>query len=185
MFRILTSKLNALYKISRVANFKTRKMIASGLVLSTLNYIVLVLVYGGCSDYLLALLQVLQNKAARYVTKLPWRTATTTLLNQCGWLSVRQLVRYHSLVLLFKIKSEKTPKYLYDKISTEFPNTRQAPANSLKGTRQFKTVTAQRSFLPRTIQDWNDLPCCLQEITSLLHFKLKLKLWIKENVPIK
>ena len=71
MFRILTSKLNALYKISRVANFKTRKMIASGLVLSTLNYIVLVLVYGGCSDYLLALLQVLQNKAARYVTKLP------------------------------------------------------------------------------------------------------------------
>ena len=77
MFRSLTSKINALFKISKIANFKTRKLVATGLILSTVTYIIQV--YGGCSGYLLATLQVLQNKAARCVTRLPWRTPTTTL----------------------------------------------------------------------------------------------------------
>ena len=82
MFKILTSKINALSKVSRISNFKTRKMVASGLVMSTLNY--LVQLYGSCSGYLVKLLQVLQNKAARHVTRLGWDTKTSVLLNQCG-----------------------------------------------------------------------------------------------------
>ena len=183
MLRILTSKVNALGKISKVANFKNRKMIASGLIISTLNYVIQV--YGCCSDYLLTFLQVLQNKAARHVTRLPWRTSTSTLLNQCGWLSVRQLVRFHSLVLLYKIKTEKSPKYLYDQLSKEYPNTRLSAGGALLGRKKVRTGTAKRSFLPRTIEDWNGLPNQLRESPNLRVFKLKLKKWIKDNVPIK
>ena len=82
MFKILTAKNNALRKISQVANFKTRKMVASGLITSTLTYIIQA--YGSCSDYLLDMLQVQQNRAARNVTSLPWHTSTATLLLQCG-----------------------------------------------------------------------------------------------------
>ena len=87
---ILTSKINALSKISAYSSFKTRKTIANGVVMSYITY--LIQWYGGCSEYLLTGLQVQQNKAARLVTRLGWGTPTRALLLQCGWLSVRQMV---------------------------------------------------------------------------------------------
>ena len=155
MFRTLTCKINALYKISLVTSFKTRKMVASGLILSTLNYIIQV--YGGCSGYLLKMLQVLQNKAARIVTKLPWMTPTSVLLTQCGWLSVLQLIKYHSLVLMFKVKKDKRPHYLYEKIgATAGRSTRQEEErlahHMLKDEQGFETATALKSYVPRTRQ---------------------------------
>ena len=188
MFRSLTSKINALIKISKFSSFQTRKMVASGLILSTLSYIIQV--YGSCSGYLLAMLQVLQNKAARCVTRLPWMTPTSVLLTQCGWLSLKQLVLYHSMVMLFKTKKDKAPVYIYDHIGdTPGRNTRQEAdriaANILKDDRDFKTGTARKTFIPRSIEDWNNLPVDMRTITNLQLFKKRLKTWVKENVPLK
>ena len=68
----LTSRLNALRKVCRVATFKQRKIIADGIVMSKLIYIIQL--WGGCSKYLIYILQKLRNKAARFVTKLEWST---------------------------------------------------------------------------------------------------------------
>ena len=188
MFRSLTSKINALFKISQFASFKTRKLVASGLILSTLAYIVQA--YGGCSGYLLAMLQVLQNKAARCVTRLPWHTPTTLLLAQCGWLSVKQLVMYHSLVLMFKTKMDKKPEYIYEHIGDNpGRHTRQEQdrvgSNLLRDVRNLKTGTANKSFIPRTVQDWNNLPVNLREASNLVLFKKELRAWISSSIPIK
>ena len=59
-FKSLTSCVNALAKISSVASFKIRKMVANGIVISKLVY--LIQWWGGCSDYLITYLQVLQNR---------------------------------------------------------------------------------------------------------------------------
>ena len=61
-------------------------------------------------------LQVVQNKAARVVTRLDAFTPTKRLMLACGWLSVRQLLVYHSLVLLYRIVESQTPLYLHSKI---------------------------------------------------------------------
>ena len=188
MFRSLTSKCNALSKVSSLASFKTRKMVASGLILSTLTYIIQV--YGGCSSYLITMLQVLQNKAARSVTKLPWRTSTETLLSQCGWLSVKQLVKFHSLVLLFKVKTDKKPVYIFNHIGTQAGrNTRQEAdrisANFLKDARNLETGTARKTFIPRTVDDWNELPDEIRAAVSQQVFKRKLRTWLQGNVPLK
>ena len=100
LIKCLTTRLKALAKISRIASFKTRKMIGNGIFLSKLIY--LIQVWGGTSDFLLSSLQIMQNKAARYITKLGSYTPVETLLTQCGWLSVQQLVVYHSLNLILK-----------------------------------------------------------------------------------
>ena len=84
----------------------TRKMIANGIVMSYLTY--LIPLYGGCPEYLLTALQVLQNRAARHVTKSSWATSSSAMLLQVGWLNVRQMIVFHSLVLLFKAKFERT-----------------------------------------------------------------------------
>ena len=105
MIKCLSTRLKALAKISHIASFKTRKMIANGIFLSKLIY--LIQVWGSTSEFLLSSLQILQNKAARYVTKLGWYTPVKTLLTQCGWLSVRQLAVYHSLNLIYNCKLEQ------------------------------------------------------------------------------
>ena len=102
LYRLLINRINALRKVSSISSFKTRKMLADGLVMSLL--INLITVWGGCTGYLLTMIQTLQNRAARIVTKSGWRTPVKEMLLQCGWLSVKQLVEYHSLLLVFKIK---------------------------------------------------------------------------------
>ena len=104
-------------KIGRVANFKNRKLIANGIFLSKLSY--LIPLWGGCNLNLLHSLQILQNKAARIVTKLDWGTPTSVLLSQCGWLSVYQLSVYQTCILVHKVLASKSPLYLFNLITMD------------------------------------------------------------------
>ena len=112
-------------------------------------------------------------------------TPTEMLLKQCNWLSVRQLVYYHTLTLLHKVLLEKKPDYIYKKISRVTRETRTCDRLTLVDKRSMKTRTAQRSFIPRSIEDWNKLPFELRDIQSKELFKHKLRQHIKENIPIK
>ena len=183
LVKTLSKKNTALGKIARIADFKTRKMIGSGLIMSTLSYIIQV--YGGCSNYLINMLQVQQNTAARHITKLPWMTSTKTLLTQCNWLSVRQLIEYHSLILFHKALVTEKPDYIYKKIKTRARETRTADYLTVVETRNLKTATASKSFIPRTITSWNSLPLAIREIRLKHQFKTKLRAFIKENIPVK
>ena len=49
----------------------------------------------------------------RVVTRLDWCTSTKDLLSQCGWLSVNQLIFYHSVLQLHKVRLSGSPMYLY------------------------------------------------------------------------
>ena len=75
-------------------------MIANGIINSHILYHIQM--YGGSSEELLSALQIQQNRAARLVCRLPWRTRTEKLLKQVGWMNVRQMVAYYSLLSLFK-----------------------------------------------------------------------------------
>ena len=83
--------------------------------------------WGGTEDYLLNSLQIIQNKAARFVSRRSKYTPIGELLRQCGWLSIKQLVYYHSVISIYKTLQTTYPKYIYTKLSSEFPyNTRLA-----------------------------------------------------------
>ena len=127
----LSSRVNALSKLCQFTNFATRKMVANGIIMSYISY--LIPLYGGCPEYLLKSLQVLQNRAARLVTKSGWYTPSRTMLQQVGWLSIRQMISYHSLILVYKAKQDKKPTYIFNKISTPFHViTRLARSNGIK-----------------------------------------------------
>ena len=64
----LNIRVNGLLLISSRADFDTRLMVANGIIVSKLCY--LIQLWGGCDRYLLDSLQILMNKAARYVTGL-------------------------------------------------------------------------------------------------------------------
>ena len=181
LHRQITSRINALRKISYAASFKTRKMIADGIVISRIIYVIQI--WGGTSDYLLKMLQILQNKAARFVTRLDIFTSQKMLLLQCGWLSVRQLVEYHSLVMIFKTKTEHKPVFLHKAISRIFNyRTRAYSTGSLVLNQAISGDISKDSFLARSTKMWNTLPPHIKQAENLRKFKWKLKLWIKNNV---
>ena len=158
-------------------------MIANGIVMTKFTY--LIQLWGGTSEYLLTFLQKLQNRAARMVTKLGWHTPVKTLLIQCGWLSIRQLVVYHSLVQIYKSKQNQRPLNLYNKISKQFPhNTRLSAGDSIKQDQIPLSKLGQLNFSCRAVQLWNKLPVSIRQAPSFAVFKCNLKKWVKSNIPI-
>ena len=185
LLKQLTSRLNALRMISSVASFKVRLMIANGVFCSKLIF--QISLWGGTEEYLLNSLQVVQNKAARFVAKRGKFTPVADLLRQCGWLSVRQLVFYHSVVQIYKTILTTYPKYIYSKLSTQFPyNTRLAQTDSVRMGEEFKSKLelTEKTFMNRATISYNQLPPKLRKMPKIGDFKKKLKGWVKENVKI-
>ena len=181
-----------------MASFKTRKSIANGIFMSKLIY--LMPLWSGCEDYLVRSLQVVQNKAARTVARLSIFTPTKTLMKACGWMSVRQLMAYHSLVLLHKTMASQTPAYLFQKISSggDFTyKTRQAaacppgfsfsvthPTDSAK-IRQgpgSKSGLSKQGWCWKSVELYNTLPTDMRLERKMPSFKKRLKDWIGLNV---
>jgi hypothetical protein len=177
----LTTRLGALKKIGRVTTFKNRKMLANGIFMSKLSY--LIALWGGCGIVLKKSLQVIQNKVARVVTKLDWFTSPQVLLHQVGWLSVNQLVFYHSVLLIYKVKQAQTPKYLHNMFSWNYNyNTRQAEGGLIRLVGKPKLDITRNSFRWRAANQFNQLPADIRTSSTLASFKIKSKSWIKENV---
>jgi hypothetical protein len=139
--------------------------------------------HSGTNEYLLKMLQVLQNKAARFVTQLDIFTRQEKLLQQCGWLSVKQLVDFHSLVTVFKAKLEQKPAFLQKIISQKFNcNTRAATSGSIVFNQSISGDIAKLAFISRSTKLWNTLPPQIKQAEKIGIFKWKLKTWIKNNV---
>ena len=185
LLKQLTSRLNALKMISWVFSFKIRLMIANGIFCSKLIF--QISLWGGTEDYLLQALQVVQNKAARFVARKGKYTPVADLLLQCGWLSVRQLVFYHSVMQIYKTIFTTYPQYINSKLSNQFPyNTRLAQSDSVRMGADFqsKLELTEKSFMNRATISYNLLPPELRRTPKLETFKEKLKVWVQENVKI-
>ena len=184
LIRSLSTRIGALRVIGKVANFKNRKLIANGIFLSKLSY--LIALWGGCNLYLLKSLQILQNKAARIVTKLDWKSPTKVLLLQCGWLSVYQLVIYHSVVMVYKVIQTQQPRPLYSMFPTEYiySNTSQARSKSIKQRGHPTLDLWEDSFRWRAARSFNQLPASIRCAESLSEFKIAAKSWVRTNIPV-
>jgi hypothetical protein len=148
--------------------------------------------WGGCELGLLKSLQIIQNKAARFVTR-RYRDEhdhyipTAELLKQCGWLSVKQLVFYRSVVLVFKTLKHQQPQYIFQKLNTTFPyDTRLAESNAIRTGESFqpKLELTKKSFVHRATKSYNEIPGSLRQAQNVKTFQKKLKQWVMENLEI-
>ena len=180
IIRQLTSRLNAIRKLSINAPFQTRLMAANSVFISVLTY--LVPLWSNSEAYLLKALQVVQNKAARCVTRQSWFTATRQILKQCGWMSIRQLAFYHTVLTMHRILRSSKPVYLRSKVSYDYPyHTRQATGGNIRYNR---AKVVEGSFISRATRNYNSIPDDFKAVKTLLMFKKKLRKWTLENIPI-
>ena len=196
----LNTRLAALQKIQKLASFRTRKMIGTGIFMSKLIY--LMPAWGGCQEYLVRALQVVQNKAARSITRLGRFTPTKILLKTCGWLSVKQLIVFHSLVLLKSTLRMETPVYLHTRLTAGGSHpyrTRQVAicangftfnvehpmeSGTLRHESGRKLDLARLGWCWRSVDSYNSLPVEIRLEAQLATFKTKLRAWVETNVDI-
>ena len=133
-------------------------------------------VFGGCDKFEQEALQIMQNKAARLVTHSANRTSRKEIFSQVGWLTVSQLVFYHSALSTYRIRESKEPEYLNDIMSRDnfaskiiVPNTR--------------LTLAKNSYCYRASSQWNSIPEHIRKNRRISQFKSQLKTWISMNVP--
>ena len=182
--RSLNSRVSALRKIRYLASFKNRKIIAEGIFMSKLSYVIAL--WGGCEVGLKKALQVLQNKVAQVVTGKDWTTSKKVLLQQCGWLSVNQLIFYHSVLLVFKVRQNKSPRYLFMMHNNwTYPYTTRQAANDLirVGVRP-RLEVVRESFRWRAASSFNQLPADIRTCSKVESFKRKVKTWIMNNISL-
>ena len=155
-------------------------MIVNGIFCSKLIF--QICLWGGTEEYLLSSLQIVQNKAARFVARRSKYTPVVGLLRQCGWLSIRQLVFYHSVINIYKILQTTYPKYIYNKLCSEFPyNTRLAQSDSVRmgSAFQCKLELTEKSFLNRATVSFNKLPSEMRKIRKIESLR---KIRVLENI---
>ena len=134
------------------------------------------------------------NKVARLVTRLDIYTPTKVLMQQCGWMPVRQLMIYHSLVLLYKVLKHQSPSYLFHKVTSgsQQYNTRQAADSTAALVAVGVTLQPSidiceldlsgSSWCWASVKWYRQLPPSLQAENKLSKFKTALKSWVNQNI---
>ena len=170
----LKNRLAGLMKIKFLTSVSHKKVIAESIFQSVMTYCIAV--WGGTTKGNIDSIQVLQNQAARIVLNQPKRVHRVQLYTILSWLTVNQLVVFHRILAVYKIRSCKEPEYLATFLTEDnirgnivIPNT----ASSL----------FRKSFVVHGAELWNSLPHGLRQMANLQTFKKELKKWVLENVP--
>ena len=179
LIKQLNYRINGLKRVSRNSKLSTRLMIANGAVHSKLVY--LITLWGNAQQYLLKAVQVQQLTAARTVCGLQsLRWSRTKLLRTVGWMSIRQLIFYHTVLQAHKTLSTGKPSHLYNSLTSHYPyQTRGATSGQIR----LSDRTCTRTFKYRAMDNYNRVPEDIRKGT-LPTVKKKLKLWVIKNVPI-
>ena len=170
----LKTRIAALQKLKGLRQLDLRKRIAEGIFSSILYYCLPVFVC--CSKGELEALQVMQNKAARIVANLGQRDNRVFIYRQVGWMTVRQLIFYHSALATYRIRQSKEPEYLNNIMN------RNNRANKIIISNTNLSL-AKNSYCFRAAAQWNSLPEDIRNSCKIGQFKSRLRLWIHQNVP--
>ena len=162
----LSKRLKGLSHIQFICPFEVRKIIASGIFNSVLMYCLPL--FGGMEKGLLKEIQIMQNKAGRLVCRAPNRTNRSIILLRLKWLSINQLICYHSLLSVYRIRASMEPEYLSRMMCHQSRNRRIITPNP-------GLTIASNSFGYRAASQWNRLPSALRSVSSISVFKKRLR----------
>ena len=170
--------LRNIAKIRHILRQKDAENIIHAFVTSRLDYCNSLL--SGCSARSLKSLQLVQNSAARILTRTKKREHITPVLKSLHWLPMRQRIEFKVLLLAYKSLNNQAPTYLKELIVPYCPNRplRSGTARLLAVPRINKSKMGARTFCYQAPLLWNQLPTLIREADSLSNFKTLLKTFL-------
>ncbi|XP_056098168.1 uncharacterized protein LOC130076896 [Rhinichthys klamathensis goyatoka] len=131
----------------------------------------------GCPASSINKLQLVQNAAARVLTRSRKYDHITPILSSLHWLPIKFRINYKVLLLTYKALNGLAPMYLTDLLSPYNPPRSLRSLNSrlLVIPRISKSTKGGRAFSHLAPKLWNSLPDTVRCSDSLTQFKTRLK----------
>ena len=164
-------QLGALKYISGQVPLKSKLLLANSLIVSRIVYAITI--WGGTYETNIRKLQAVLNKTAWWVCNSGRRTSSRTLMERCNWLSIRELILYHTVLALWKTIWLKIPLELHMKVNLD--------TDYIATTREPRLQTCKLGFLWRAVNGWNTLSLEIRSLKSFPRFKKLLRKFIIEN----
>ena len=186
LLKSLNTRLNALKQIKKVTTFSQRLAIANGIFNSKVVF--LISAWGGTEQYLLGSIQLLITKVMRVICKVGKSTRISDLQKMTGWMSIRQSVKYHSLMEARRILTSQQPAYLYKKLSTALQG-RQHRHDTRHGGQPAvpRLALVESSWLHRVVADYWKLPRDMVELPRIGNrdqaYRKRLRAWVVIDAP--
>ncbi len=132
---------------------------------------------GGCSACLINKLQMVQNAAARVLTRTRKYDHISPVMSTLHWLPIKHLIDFNILLITYKALNGLARHYLSKLLSHYSPPRPLRSQNSghLIIHRISKSTAGDRSFFYLAPKLWNNLPNTVREADTLCQFKSRLK----------
>ena len=165
----LGKRISGFAQLRYICPLKVKKFVTEGIFNGVITYCLPL--FGGKGSGLVKDIKKLQNKAARMVCNAPLTSHRKDLYVKLDWMTVNQLLVYHSILTVFKIRSQKDPEYLATWLCKDSRNGRiMIPRTNLS--------LANDSFCFRGPCMWNLLPKEMRSLHKLEVFRKKLRSWV-------
>ncbi|KAF7644752.1 hypothetical protein LDENG_00060110 [Lucifuga dentata] len=167
--------LSNIAKIRPILSLRDAETLIHAFVSSRLDYCNVLL--SGLPNYAIRSLQLVQNAAARLLTKTRKYDHITPVLASLHWLPVQARADFKVLLLTYKALHGLAPPYLSELLT---PYTPARPLRSLDAALLVipsinKKSLGFRAFAYRAPYLWNTLPLHVKEASSVENFKSRLK----------
>ena len=125
-------------------------------------------------------LQLVQNAAARVLTRTKKREHITPVLASLHWLPVKSRIEFKILLLTFKALNNMAPLYLKELVVPYQPTRALCSQNSslLVVPTVSKSRVGARAFSYQAPHLWNHLPLSVREADTICTFKSRLKTFL-------
>ena len=175
MTKIAFFHLRNIAKIRPILTLSDAETLIHAFVSSRLDYCNVL--FSGLPKSSLKNLQLVQNAAARILTKTRKFDHITPILSSLHWLPIQARCDFKVLLLTFKILNGLAPLYLSDLITEYSPvrALRSQNAGLLVIPRVKKISAGHRAFAYRAPYLWNKLPAVVRSACSVEVFKSSLK----------
>lgn len=143
-------------------------------------------VLAGSNKSVMRSLQLIQNAAARLVTRSKKREHITPVLRNLHWLPIPDRITFKVAITVFKYfnNPHTAPSYLHlPSVNTLSGrrSLRSASRNDLLVPRSLSATYGQKSFFVVGPKIWNSLPLVLRLTPTLASFKSQLKTYLFNN----
>ncbi len=167
--------LKNISKLRPMLSMSNAEILIHAFMTSRLDYCNALL--GGCSARLINKLQMVQNAAARVLTRTRKYDHISPVLSTLHWLPTKHRIDFKILLITYKALNGLALQYLSELLSHYSPPRPLRSQNSghLIISRISKSTAGGRSFSYLAPKLWNNLPNTVREADTLCQFKSRLK----------
>ena len=169
-------QLRSISKIRSFISFSDAQTVIHAFVTNHLDYCNSL--FSGLPQKSINRLQLVQNTAARVLTKTRKYDHITPILASLHWLPVALRTDFKMLLFVFKSRIGTVPVYISDLLSPYTPTRTLRSSDQLLlevKTANLVVTEGDRAFAVRAPHLWNNLPLVVRQATSLTTFKTLLK----------